>query len=110
MDFWDFGLVYEGVGCCLVGRGRFETCPYGFDLVSCVGGASPAHIASLVRAPLRCAKGAGVNCFGLLALVVWLVGHPPLTSLRSFAPPYAARRGRFGLYPYSAIAQYFGVD
>ncbi len=24
---------------------------------------------------------------------VWPVGHPPLTSLRSFAPPYALRRG-----------------
>ncbi len=27
------------------------------------------------------------------SLQVWLPGHPPLTSLRSFAPPYALRRG-----------------
>ena len=48
---------------CLVGRGRFQTCPY---------------------------------------VVVWVMvtdppsarGHPPLASLRSLAPPYAARRGQ----------------
>ncbi len=29
-----------------------------------------------------------------LAAIGVHAGHPPLTSLRSFAPPYASRRGR----------------
>ena len=27
--------------------------------------------------------------------LTWLAGHPPLTSLRSFAPPYAEAKGAY---------------
>ena len=58
---------------------------------------------SLRSRPFRPTKGAWVVADGVLrgtgVLFVWLVwpsvrpGHPPLASLRSLAPPYAARKG-----------------
>ena len=88
---WPRGGGATDVGC-LVGRGRFETCPYVL-LWGLVGWwpasarASPAF-ASL-RVPFRGAKGTVV-------VAPLLPGHPLRASLRLLASPYAEAKGTNG--------------